>query len=140
MLEERSAGVVLFNRAEGLQFLVLKYPSGHWDFVKGNIEQGEKEKETVKRELFEETGINSITLHKGFNEKVEYHYYKKTKRVHKIVSYYLAETEQKDVKISSEHLDYEWEGYDNVLKLITFDNSKDILRKGSQLIKNLTKN
>ena len=69
MLEERSAGVVLFNRAEGLQFLVLKYPSGHWDFVKGNIEQGEKEEETVKRELFEETGINSITLHKGFNEK-----------------------------------------------------------------------
>ena len=140
MLEERSAGVVLFNRAEGLQFLVLKYPSGHWDFVKGNIEQGEKEEETVKRELFEETGINSITLHKGFNEKVEYYYYKKTKRVHKIVSYYLAETEQKDVKISFEHLDYEWEGYDNVLKLITFDNSKDILRKGSQLIKNLAKN
>ena len=140
MLEERSAGVVLFNRAEGLQFLVLKYPSGHWDFVKGNIEQGEKEEETVKRELFEETGINSITLHKGFNEKVEYYYYKKTKRVHKIVSYYLAETEQKDVKISSEHLDYKWEGYDNVLKLITFDNSKDILRKGSQLIKNLAKN
>ena len=140
MLEERSAGVVLFNRAEGLQFLVLKYPSGHWDFVKGNIEQGEREEETVKRELFEETGINSITLHKGFNEKVEYYYYKKTKRVHKIVSYYLAETEQKDVKISSEHLDYKWEDYDNVLKLITFDNSKDILRKGSQLIKNLAKN
>ena len=140
MLEERSAGVVLFNRAEGLQFLVLKYPSGHWDFVKGNIEQGEKEEETVKRELFEETGINSITLHKGINEKVEYHYYKKNKRVHKIVSYYLAETKQKDVKISFEHLDYKWEGYDNVLKLITFDNSKDILRKGSQLIKNLAKN
>jgi len=65
---------------------------------------------------------------------------KKTKRVHKIVSYYLAETEQKDVKISFEHLDYKWEGYDNVLKLITFGNSKDILKKGSQLIKNLAKN
>ena len=140
MLEERSAGVVLFNRAEGLQFLVLKYPSGHWDFVKGNIEQGEGEEETVKRELLEETGINNITLHKGFNEKAEYHYYRKNKIVHKIVSYYLAETEQKDVKISFEHLDYRWEDHDNVLKLITFDNSKDILRKGSQLIKNSAKN
>ena len=56
------------------------------------------------------------------------------------MSYYLAETEQKDVKISFEHLDYKWEGYDNVLKLITFGNSKDILKKGSQLIKNLAKN
>ena len=139
MLEERSAGVVLFNRAEGLQFLVLKYPSGHWDFVKGNIEQGEGEEETVKRELLEETGINNITLHKEFNKKAEYHYYRKNKIVHKIVSYYLAETEQKDVKISFEHLDYRWEDHDNVLKLITFDNSKEILEKGSQLIKTLAK-
>ena len=69
MIEERSAGVILFNRAEGIQFLVLKYPSGHWDFVKGNIEEGEEEEETVKRELFEETGINNLEIHQGFNEK-----------------------------------------------------------------------
>ena len=45
MIEERSAGVILFNKTEGIQFLILKYPSGHWDFVKGNIEEGEKEKD-----------------------------------------------------------------------------------------------
>ena len=140
MIEERSAGVILFNKTEGIQFLILKYPSGHWDFVKGNIEEGEKEKETVKRELFEETGINSLQIHRGFNEKVEYNYYKKNRKVHKIVSYYLAETDQKEIKLSFEHLDYKWSDYEDLMKLITFENSREILKKGNELIKNLTKN
>lgn len=135
MLEERSAGVILFNKTEEIQFLVLKYPSGHWDFVKGNIEEGEEEEETARRELFEETGINNMNIKKGFNQKVEYNYYKKNNKVHKIVSYYLAETEQKEVKLSFEHLDYKWVNYDNLMKLITFDNSKDILKKANELIR-----
>ena len=140
MIEERSAGVILFNKTEGIQFLILKYPSGHWDFVKGNIEEGEKEEETVKRELFEETGINSLQIHQGFNEKVEYNYYKKDRKVHKIVSYYLAETDQKEIKLSDEHLDSKWSDYEDLMKLITFENSREILNKGNKLIKNLTKN
>ena len=135
MLEERSAGVILFNKTEEIQFLVLKYPSGHWDFVKGNIEEGEEEEETARRELFEETGINNMNIKKGFNQKVEYNYYKKNNKVHKIVSYYLAETEQKEVKLSFEHLDYKWVNYDDLMKLITFDNSKDILKKANELIR-----
>ena len=140
MIEERSAGVILFNKTKGIQFLILKYPSGHWDFVKGNIEEGEKEKETVKRELFEETGIDSLQIHQEFNEKVEYNYYKKNIKVHKIVSYYLAETDQKEIKLSFEHLDYKWSDYEDLMKLITFENSREILKKGNELIKDLTKN
>ena len=140
MLEERSAGVILFNKTEEIQFLVLKYPSGHWDFVKGNIEEGEEEEETAKRELFEETGINNMNIKKGFNQKVEYNYYKKNSKVHKIVSYYLAETNQKEVKLSFEHLDYKWSDYEDLMKSITFENSREILKKGNESIKNLTKN
>ena len=140
MIEERSAGVILFNKVEDIQFLVLKYPSGHWDFVKGNIEEGEEEEETVKRELFEETGINNLEIHQGFNEKVEYNYYKKNNKVHKIVSYYLGETNQKQVKLSFEHLEYKWSDYEGLMKLITFENSKEILKKGNEIINNPTKN
>ena len=140
MIEERSAGVILFNKTGGIQFLVLKYPSGHWDFVKGNIEEGEEEEETVKRELFEETGINNLEIHQGFNEKAEYNYYKKNNKVHKIVSYYLAETNQKQVKLSFEHLDHKWSNYEDSMKLITFGNSREILKKGNEIINNPTKN
>ena len=140
MIEERSAGVILFNKTGGIQFLVLKYPSGHWDFVKGNIEEGEEEEETVKRELFEETGINNLEIHQGFNEKAEYNYYKKNNKVHKIVSYYLAETNQKQVKLSFEHLDHKWSNYEDSMKLITFENSREVLKKGNERINNPTKN
>ena len=43
MIEEISAGIVLFRREnEKIFFLLLHYPSGHWDFVKGKMENGER--------------------------------------------------------------------------------------------------
>ena len=43
MKKERSAGIVLFlERPEGNHFLLLNYPTGHWDFIKGKIEKGDQ--------------------------------------------------------------------------------------------------
>ncbi len=59
MKKERSAGIVLFlEKSEEILFLLLHYPTGHWDFVKGKIESGETEIETAVREAKEETGRN----------------------------------------------------------------------------------
>jgi len=42
MIEETSAGIVLFRKENSKNlFLLLNYPSGHWDFVKGKMEKGE---------------------------------------------------------------------------------------------------
>ena len=58
MIEEISAGVVIFRRENSrILFLLLHYPSGHWDFVKGKIEKGETFHQTAIRETKEETGI-----------------------------------------------------------------------------------
>ncbi|MGI0093844.1 MAG: NUDIX domain-containing protein, partial [Nitrosotalea sp.] len=52
MLEERSAGSIIYRQTpQGKLYLLLNYPSGHWDFVKGNIEKGETFKQTVLREM-----------------------------------------------------------------------------------------
>ena len=68
MIEETSAGIVLF-RKEGskILFLLLHYPSGHWDFVKGKMEDGESTHETAIREAREETGITDITFLENFD-------------------------------------------------------------------------
>ena len=74
-ISERSAGIILF-RKEGNKklFLLLHYPSGHWDFVKGRIEKGEDEMQAAIRETREETGIIDINFIEGFKEKIHYTY------------------------------------------------------------------
>ncbi len=130
MIEERSAGAVLFiETPTAKKYLLLNYPSGHWDFVKGNIEKGETLTETVIREIREETSISDVGFVDGFEEKVEYHYQRNGDLVHKEVVFFLAKTDTKDVKISHEHLGFTWLTYEDALKKLTYKNAQNILKK-----------
>ena len=99
MYDEISAGAVLYLNDEGpeIKYLILNYSYGHWDFPKGNIEEGETELDTVFREISEETGITDIQIIQGFRQQISYKYRKKSKLVNKAVIYYLAETKSKQV-------------------------------------------
>jgi len=134
MIEERSAGAVLFREtSSGKMYLLLNYPSGHWDFVKGNIEEGEALKETVVREIREETGIVDVNFVNGFEDKVEYHYQRDGELVHKEVIFFLAKTKTVDVKISHEHLGFTWLEYNNALKKLTYKNAQNVMKKVVEL-------
>ena len=75
MKKERSAGIVLFlEKSEGNRYLLLNYPTGHWDFVKGKIEHGETEHQTALRETKEETGISDLEFIDGFKENINYNF------------------------------------------------------------------
>ncbi len=135
MPREISAGAVVFRRTKkGPEFLLLHYELGHWDFVKGNIEKGEDENETVRREIEEETGIKRITFVDGFREIIKYFYKWKGKNILKIVIYYLVETKQKTVKLSYEHIGFEWLPYVRAMDKLTFRNSKEVLNKAYEFI------
>ena len=156
MPKETSAGAIIFrkeprSRASSLQgrdnkiyYLLLHYKSGHWDFPKGHIEKGEKEEETVKREIKEETGIEDVEIIDGFKEWVKYVFRrsyglegeekKKAPWVFKIVTFYLAETKTKEIKISFEHLGYKWLPYEEAFKQLTFKNAKEILKKANDFL------
>ncbi|MGI0040645.1 MAG: bis(5'-nucleosyl)-tetraphosphatase [Nitrosopumilaceae archaeon] len=134
MIEERSAGAVLFNETKsGKIFLLLNYPSGHWDFVKGNIENGETLQQTVIREIREETGITDVEFIDGFEDKIEYHYQRDGDLVHKEVVFFLAKTKTIDVKISHEHLGFVWLSFDDAIKKLTYKNAKSAMDKIKKL-------
>ena len=136
MKEERSAGIVIFlEKPEGIHFLLLNYPTGHWDFVKGKIEQGENNHQTAIREAKEETGISDLEIIEGFEEKINYHFQFEGQLIHKEVVFFLAKTKTSKVTISHEHLGYTWLDYENSLKKITYQNAKNILSKVNNLIK-----
>ena len=137
MIEERSAGAVIFRDAEnGYLYLLLHYPSGHWDFVKGKIEEGEQVHQTVIRESKEETGINDLKFIDDFKETIEYNFQYDGKLVHKSVIFFLARTETSKIVISHEHLDFAWLNFDEALEKTTYENAKIILKKANKLLCN----
>ena len=134
---EKSAGIVLFrNNSDKNEFLLLNYPQGHLDFVKGKIEQNETLHEAAIRETREETGITNIEFIDGFEESVEYDFRFKREDIHKKVIFFLAKTDEKNIKLSHEHNDYLWLEYSDALKKTTFENAKNVLTKANEFLSN----
>jgi len=135
MREQKSAGIVLFrNNSNKNEFLLLNYPQGHWDFIKGKVEQDETPHETALRETKEETGITNIEFIDGFEESVEYDFRFKKENIHKKVIFFLAKTNEKNIKLSHEHNDYLWLEYNDALKKTTFENAKNVLTKANEFL------
>ena len=135
MIEERSSGAILYRiENDKKKILLLNYPSGHWDFVKGKIEEGETLQQTVIRETKEETGISDLVFVKDFEEKIEYNFSFDTSLIHKEVVFFLAKTNTENILLSDEHIGYRWLEIESALKMVTYDNAKKILEKAKNYL------
>jgi bis(5'-nucleosidyl)-tetraphosphatase len=135
MIKETSAGIIVYRKENTKKlFLLLHYPSGHWDFVKGKMEKNETTHETAIRETEEETGITDIEFVENFEEWVGYDFKYQGELVQKKVVFFLAETKTKEIKISHEHSGYIWMDYNLSMEKLTFDNAKTILTKAQKLL------
>ena len=125
----KSAGVVAYRETpKGRLFLLLNYPQGHWDFVKGHVEEGETDIQAAVREAREETGITDLVFRDGFKRTVKYTFYIPGGRaVHKSVVFFLARTQTAKVVISDEHQGYSWDTMDAAIKKATFENARKVL-------------
>ena len=135
MFSEKSCGAVVFLKNTEPKYLLLHYEAGHWDFVKGNVEPNESEKDTVIRELKEETGIVDARFIEDFREKISYFYRRQGTTIHKEVVFFLIETHTETVKLSFEHVGYTWLNYQNAMEKLTFKNAKVVLQKAHELLK-----
>ena len=126
---EKSCGAIVFKRNGNVEYLLLHYGAGHWDYVKGQVEPHESEKETVVRELKEETGLVSAHFVEGFREEISYFYTRQGRTVHKEVIFFLIETDDRNVKLSYEHIGYRWLSYEKAMEKLTFANAKKVLAK-----------
>ncbi|MBP6890880.1 NUDIX domain-containing protein [Candidatus Parcubacteria bacterium] len=133
---EKSAGFVIFRKEAGkIFYLLLHYPAGSraskdfWEFPKGHIEKGENALATAKRELIEETKIKDLIVIDGFKEWIKYFFVASDKKIFKIVTFFLGETKQENIEISSEHIGFLWVEFPEACKIVSFKNSKKILEK-----------
>src|SRR5271157_749655 len=136
-LHEKSCGAVVFKKNGEVKYLLLHYEAGHWDYVKGQVEPHESERETVLRELQEETGITEASFIEGFREVISYFYRREGKTVNKEVIFYLIESQESEVRLSYEHIGFEWLNYDKAMARLTFSNAKKVLEKANDFLKRL---
>ncbi|OGZ69366.1 MAG: hypothetical protein A3D44_02830 [Candidatus Staskawiczbacteria bacterium RIFCSPHIGHO2_02_FULL_42_22] len=145
MPREKSAGAIIYRMENKVPyFLLLHYPSGHWEFAKGHIEEGENQEQAALREIEEETGITDLKIIPGFKEYIKYFFrnnYDMVKEdknkapwIFKLVVFYLAQTQTEVVKISDEHIGFAWLSYQEALKKLTFKNAKNLLKKANDAL------
>ena len=146
MKTEISAGAVVFRIENGLiKYLLLRYPAinhrsgvDYWDFVKGHLEPGETDAQTILREAAEETGLTDLGLIDGFCRKMEYFFTFEGKKIFKVVNFYLAKTNTEKITLSDEHNDFVWLPFDRAREALSFANAKQVLVEANlYLIENL---
>lgn len=141
MITEKSAGFILISDNDShnsdRSVLLLHYISGHWDFPKGNIESNENELQAATRELKEETGIQNFTLLPGFKYILNYKYTRKSTLISKQVTLFLASTKVNKVRISHEHIGYQWTDITSSVKQLTYSNAKNALIYAMKFLKDL---
>ncbi len=128
--------VAYADTSEGIKYLILerkKHWKG-WEFPKGGIEEGEKEKQTVQREIKEETGLDYKKI-KKFDYEGKYDYPKEFKdrpgvigQTFKLFAVELKKHCDKKIEIDKkEHFSYKWLKFKEAFKKLTWNNQKKAL-------------
>ncbi len=115
---------------EGDKFLLLKrsdttkiYP-GIWQMITGTIESHEHTKNTVIRELYEETGLKPVKI---FSIPRVNTFYLAISDEICMSPVFLAIVESDIVKISEEHSEYKWASFKEANSLIYWQNQVESL-------------
>lgn len=136
MKHEKSCGVIVFTRKNGeIKYVVIESINGFFGFPKGHIENGETEKQTALREVFEEVGLKP-NLIEGFRETVEY--YIPSIDVQKQVVYFLGEFENQEIVFQKEELSSaQLLSFDEANDKFTHENNKELLLKAHLFLTNI---
>ncbi len=144
IVQEESFGVVpVYKNSRGIyQFCVVQLAAGHWGFPKGHREGAETGRQAALRELFEETGVSSIDILPNTSFSEEYSFIKDGVQYNKKVTYYLGVVDPLNIRdlhiAGGEIIGKEWLPYEDVIKKLSFPESKEIaLKAHDYLVRNI---
>jgi uracil-DNA glycosylase len=124
MIFEYSAGVFVYRIERGRTLVLLLKRVKDYDVPKGHIEKGEHAADAAHRELKEETGL-SVSFVPHFLAETRYFFSRGGEKVLKRDKFFLGRARTERVRISEEHIGYEWLDYDGFVERIKY---KDLER------------
>ena len=128
MEKEKSCGCIVIDNGKVLLIQHLKW---HWDIPKGHMEAGETEQETALREVKEETGVDVEVIS---DKRYTLEYTVENGNLKEVI-YFIAkkiggEEKAQETEVSA----IRWLAFDEAVEMLTYDNSKELLRKAINFI------
>ncbi len=123
MEKEKSCGCVIIDKN---LVLLVKHNAGHWDFPKGHVEYNETEEQTAIREVKEETNID-VEIIPGYRYSI--HYSPKENVLKEVIFFIAKKKSDKIMAQESEISEVKWLNIDEAVNQITYNDSKEILKK-----------
>lgn len=130
MKKEKSCGCIVFDSDNNVLLVQMKH--GHWSFPKGHVETNETEEQTALRETLEETNIECEIM-PGFREVTTY---SPSHNAIKDVIYFIAKPiNHNTIRQETEISVVNFYSVEEALKLITYPNDLEILKKAVLFLK-----
>lgn len=127
---EKSCGCVIVYENK---VLLVEQKDEYWGFPKGHMEGKETEIQTAIREVKEETNVDAI-----INESKRYvtKYYPNPNLLKEVV-FYLATCKKPELQPQEAEIrSIEWLPFEDAIERLTFEDSKEILRKAIKDLEN----
>lgn len=128
----KSVGAVVLNSRNQV-LLVFQKKNKYWEFPKGKVEKGERELDTLRREVYEETGISRFRIAKNFRTVMHYNFQYKGRLIKRTVVYFLIKTVDR-VRISGEHTEYAWTSLERAKERLKHKNQINLINEVIQRI------
>ena len=130
----KSCGFVAYKTLENVNYyLIIRSINGDIGFPKGHMEVGESETETAIRELKEETNVE-VKITRGFRRQIEYPLPGREGAIKQSV-YFLGECITDNIICQEgEVADAAFLPYPDALRLLTFEDTKQVLKAAEEFL------
>jgi DNA polymerase len=123
---EYSAGAFVYLRERGRTLVLFLVRPKDYDLPKGHIEKGESAELAAHRELREETGMD-VQFAPHFVEKNKYFFKRGKDTVIKQNKFFLGKAGTRKVRISKEHVGYEWLDYEGIMEKVKYRDTRQLM-------------